>query len=902
MLPATPVRVAAFDGENADPASGRRLEDDLFARTPWGEIAYALAGRSGYERVRESDQQHIAPGADTIRELFGGRPALVLLDELSVYLRKVESIKGARRQLTAFLTSLFKAVESTPRVALVYTLAVGKEGRGVDAYSEENDFLFDQMQEAEKVSARKATLLNPTRQDETIQVIKRRLFESIDESRVSEVVSAYREKWRAHRDALDKDATHPETADLFAASYPFHPEVLETLTSKTATLQNFQRVRGMLRLLARTVGHVWKERPQDATAIHLHHIDPGYEPIRQEIITRLGQSAYLPAITNDVAAESKDRRSLAQQIDAANHKGMPPYAEYVARTTFLHTLAFNDPLKGVRPDRLRYSIVGPGAEIGFVEDARKKFMAESAYLDDRPGAPMRFLAEANLTQIIHQEERHVDAGEARSHLNDRIRTIFDGKVFESIHFPGGPYDVSDEAGESSPKLVVISYDAVSVEGPVNDVPKLVSRIFENKGVDGRELRLYRNNVVFLIADGQRREDMRGKARRRLAMTELRKPERLDRLAEHQQAKVQELADRSELELAVAIQQCYRHVFYPSQNSIGSTAVALAHTAIDSPSSSDKPGAGQKQVVRTLSELGKLRLAGDEPDSPAYVRDRTPLKNKGRMTTRALRDEFRSHVALPILVGNDAFVRGVRMGVEQGTYVYRSGELLYGKGDPAAKIRIDEDSVVMTMAHAKSEDIWPRQTAEEVEGEKEAGGGEESGGGGSGLGEISGEEETGQEGTESGEDESKLERRFKAEAALRDALIQIWEQAQQSRVGAIEELTIRLFDADEGLRLMRIVASQLGAKKTVRLEAGYETSGGACLELEYKGPVEDAGPIEEFLRSEFRAAKTRSLDVQYELVFENGLSVEGKEHGRLTERLTRFVSGSAAVSAKGRKEG
>ena len=63
--------------------------------------------------------------------------------------------------------------------------------------------------------------------------------------------------------------------DAFRASYPLHPEVLETLTGKTATLGSFQRVRGMLRLLARTIAHLWEERPDDATAIHVHHINPG---------------------------------------------------------------------------------------------------------------------------------------------------------------------------------------------------------------------------------------------------------------------------------------------------------------------------------------------------------------------------------------------------------------------------------------------------------------------------------------------------------------------------------------------------------------------------------------------------------------------------------------------------
>jgi predicted AAA+ superfamily ATPase len=57
ILPTTKVRVAAFDGENADPLNGRLLEPGLCAYTPWGEIAYALAGREGYERVRRSDEQ-----------------------------------------------------------------------------------------------------------------------------------------------------------------------------------------------------------------------------------------------------------------------------------------------------------------------------------------------------------------------------------------------------------------------------------------------------------------------------------------------------------------------------------------------------------------------------------------------------------------------------------------------------------------------------------------------------------------------------------------------------------------------------------------------------------------------------------------------------------------------------
>ena len=890
LLPRGRVRIAAFDGENADPANGRAMGDGVLACTPWGEIAYALAGKDGYARVRNSDESRIAPGAETLRELFGGEPTVILLDELSVYLRKVRRIDDAHDQLTAFLTSLFKAVEGAPNAALVYTLAIGKDGRATDAYSEENRFIADRMAEAESVSARKATLLNPTEEDETVQVLRRRLFETIDETRLATAVEAYRELWAANKDSLAGQAARSETVETFRSSYPLHPEVLETLTGKTATLGNFQRVRGMLRLLARTIAHLWNEKPGDATAIHLHHIDPGHEPIRQEIVTRLGQTAYVPALGNDVAAGGSETKALAQEIDAEHHGGLPPYAVYVARTIFLHTLAFNDPLKGLSPEQLRYSVLCPATDISFIEDARKKFIAESAYLDDRPGAPMRFLAEANLRQIIRREERHVDAGEARAELNDRIRTIFDGKVFELVPFPGGPFDVPDEVGDGRPKLAVLAYDAVTVGGSVEGVPELIERICSRKGSEGSALRALRNNLVFVVADEARKEEMRRRTTQRLALRELKKPERLLDLAEHQQTKVRELEARSEQELAIAIQQCYRHLFYPSRDRIGDSHVDLAHSAIDMHSASDQPGAGQQQVVRALRDLRTLRLAEDEPDSPAYVRDRTPLK-KGQITTLALRDEFRRDPALPILIGDDIFIRGVRRGVEQGEYVYRRGELLFGPGDPSAGIAIDEQSVVFTMAYARNTGIWPRPKSVDPGSSyptKPEGDGHDWPSIGDDRGTYGG---AGHSSSPGAAPDS-----FTAEGVLKEALIRLWEQARSKGVEQIGTLAIRMFEAGDAFRLLGAVGAVSGAEKMVTITGGYEARDGGSFMLEFRGPVPDAQPVKEFLEPQLRDASSRDLQAGFELTFAEGLAMQGDAAEKLTERLARFASGAAYVSA------
>ncbi len=264
----------------------------------------------------------------------------------------------------------------------------------------------------------------------------------------------------------------------------------------------------------------------------------------------------------------------------------------------------------------------------------------------------------------------------------------------------------DEVGDGRPKLVVFAYDGLAVGETVDEVPELVERMYSRSGAEGSALRRLRNHLVFVAADGRASDGMRRRMRSRLALQRLKEPDRLADLAEHQQEKIRDLEARSEQELAIAVQQCYRHVFYPSRNRIGARDVSLAHTAVDIPSASNKPGAGQQQIARALRDLRKLRF--HEPDAPAYVRDRTPLR-KGQMTTLALRDEFRRDPALPMLLGDDIFIRGIRRGIEQSDYVYQRHDLLFGAGDPPADIQIDEHAVVMTMAYARNKGIWPRST-------------------------------------------------------------------------------------------------------------------------------------------------------------------------------------------------
>lgn len=891
--------VAAFDGEASDPSNGRTMGDGIRAFTPWGEIAAQLGGRDGYERVKLSDVERKAPGADTLGEVFGDQPVLIVLDELGEYLRKCPDA-GGRNQLAAFLKALFSAVESRPKAAVVFTLAVRTDGKATDAFARENEEISRIVAELESVSGRKATILNPTSDDETAAVLKRRLFERVDAA--PETVDAYVRLWEVNRDRIDAQHQGADARTALELAYPFHPDLLDTLTGKTATLADFQRVRGMLRILAKTVADIWADQPADNALIHTHHIDLGDEGIRREFTTRLNQSAFDSAILNDIDGKA-GRPALATTIDQEHFSGLLPYASYVARTVFVHTIAYNTDLRGVSPAHLRYSILSPAADLNFIGSAESAFIQGSAYLDDRPGAPLRFNAEANLTQIIAREERNLSADAQRTELESRIKDIFGGNgSFELIAFPAGPFDVPDDVGDGKPRLVLVHHQALDIDSSIEEVPELVSTIYQRKGQDGSGLRQLRNNLVFLVADKRHLDHMRTSVSRHLALRELRRAERIGELADHQQVQVNELSRRSENDIAVAIQQCYRHLFYPSRTALGDGGITLGLATIDQHSASERPGSGQVQIVRQLSSIGKLKSPEDQPDQPAFIRDRTQLKRTGQMTAADLRAEFRRDPALPIHIGDSPFQKLVIKGITDGVFVYQRGDLLAGQGDPTPSIVIDDSSIISTAEYARDHGIFPRPAqpvATPVEPVNDGGDQPTTAGGG-----------TGQIGTPTGpvtlpispvggtvgETTTSAAQTFTSEGVLRDALTTVFQKARAAKADSIARLSITPFEVAHLFMLLNVVESVPGATKTTNLTIEFETVNGTLIGVTAEGTVADVKQLRDFVEPQVRAAADKNLQAVIRLAFSEGLKLSEDEPEKIVERLTRFGTSAAFVEA------
>jgi hypothetical protein len=263
-----------------------------------------------------------------------------------------------------------------------------------------------------------------------------------------------------------------------------------------------------------------------------------------------------------------------------------------------------------------------------------------------------------------------------------------------------------------------------------------------------------------------------------------------------------------------------------------------------------------------------------------------------MTTADLRNEFRKDPRLPIMLGDDNFITMVRRGIDEGTYIYRGGDLLMGPGDPWAEVKIDQQSVIYTMVYAREQGIWPRKKAEPYDstfdGPDDKGGTDEGGPDDGG--------QTGPVDGRGGGQGTLIKPAFRAEAPLREALTVLWEQARGARVDELSWVSLRVFDTTDAFRLLVAINGVSGAQKQVTLSAEYETAEGSSLSLKFEGQPDDAQPLKDFLEPPFRASTEKDLRTVYTLTFKDGLPLDGDAPERLTERLARFATGAALVEA------
>lgn len=357
LLPAEPVgNIGVFVGTSSGATSFPAV-DGVAARTVWGYLALQLGGAAGYAIVEGDDKDLTAPGADALRQIIGGRPTLVLIDEIARYLAVAEgkAVHGSTLadQTTAFLMALMEAVAGEARAALVITTT-----QVTDAFGDETTKVLEAVTQAQSLIARKEHVLHPSDEADLPRIVSRRLFARVDEGSAAATARRYAD---AAADAYGKGADLPErmTGASWAAeverTYPFHPDLMTVLDKRLSTIPNFQRTRGALRLLARSVRLLWDAAPEGTQLIHLHHIDLSDKELANDLSSRLDKPTFEPVI------DPCRCRLPARRGDVARRAGRCAHGIPLRQTTRNRRLPLLPDPRRPRRARLGPHRVRPGA-------------------------------------------------------------------------------------------------------------------------------------------------------------------------------------------------------------------------------------------------------------------------------------------------------------------------------------------------------------------------------------------------------------------------------------------------------------------------------------------------------------------------------------------------------------
>lgn len=309
--------VAVFTNATCDATQGRKTPEGVHTRSLWGELAVQLGGKALYQKVHANDQTQRVPQGIFVDVLREAAPCLILLDELADYCVGAAAVPVGDTTLAdqtiSFIQQLTEAAAQVPGAVVVATLPASKYEV---AQSEKGQEAFITL---EKRFQRLGADVKPVADDEIYEVVRTRLFESItpDDARdyPKKIAQAYQGMYAAHSGEVPNEAAKNTYREQIERAYPFHPLLIDALYTRWGGHPDFQRTRGVLRLLASIVADLWKRREGNTQTQHL--IQPS--DVRwsvdawQAALTRLWGPAYQSVAAADVLGEKSNAGAFDEE-------------------------------------------------------------------------------------------------------------------------------------------------------------------------------------------------------------------------------------------------------------------------------------------------------------------------------------------------------------------------------------------------------------------------------------------------------------------------------------------------------------------------------------------------------------------------------------------------------------
>lgn len=712
------VAVAVFDGEKFDARNGKELEDGRTIRTMWGWLAWQIDPEKAFPIVAQHDEDRVAPGGDVIRDVLtkgaGGRPVLILLDEVLKYMERAAAVavldSTLQRQAKDFFQNLTVEVAGSTNAALVYSLTwSAREALGNVAL----------LAEIDKLAARVDQLREPVTGDEVLPILQRRLLGAASDPGVAtEVATAYQEVVTSMRRAYAETAAERQQAeeegrllrDRMRAAYPFHPALIDVMRERWTAVDAFQRTRGALRFLASCMHSL--KRNGGAQPL----LGPGDVPlrdvdVRMKLLKELGvQNEYDPVITADIDGPN----ARAKRIDERMTRETPALASVKPATriaTAILLYSFGGLRRegsgeaetlppGVTESELLAACVGPGLDNITATAVLSELRNTCLYLH-YDGVRYCFKKDPNVTKLIEDAEQEVSRQEAqakgRGPVRDKIKEMLEARLaghHAAVVWPGKSQDIPDE----DPRFL-IAYLPLEFAGETKADQECQAKEYLSKY--GDRPRRYRNGLGLAIPDKKQIEALRRAVRYLLAI------ERVD--AKKQQLRItkdqlDQLKERKRTEEAAA-ESCFRDLY----SAVWLPRMEDGEMDIERVERGGRPlqATGvHERIMELLTSVGTPRVHGSV--TPRKIAERVKLGQPvaegeppilGIKASEALESFFRD-IAPPRLESSAVLRKGIARGVAEGVFAYTSGSP--PALGPDGKFQVVRDKVVIGRPLAEDE--------------------------------------------------------------------------------------------------------------------------------------------------------------------------------------------------------
>jgi hypothetical protein len=415
----------------------------------------------------------------------------------------------------------------------------------------------------------------PASGDETYEIIRRCLFQALDadgEKAREETVKAFHDLYRKNPAEFPPEAKEKRYEELLRLSYPIHPELFDRLSKDWASLEKFQRTRGVLRFMANVIGVLWHSQTRDPL-ITPGRVPVGHERVRASVLYPLD-----PAFGSVVDKEVDGDGSLPAQIEASKptaHVSRDRAMRRAARAVFLSTAPLvGSPNVGIAKDRLRLACAEPGNQLSTFVEAIDELSQNATYLYEEAGRYW-FSTQPTLNRLADERAKALPEHEVDTAIIKLLTEDSRSKgSFHNVYpAPDDPVDIDEAQGLA---LVILGpamphSGKGAVKSPASDaVNDTLMRCRASQ-------RRFRNMLIFVAADEASLGTAREVMRKAISWDEIAKDKRLgSQLTTAQLADAGEKAKTNRDAALKAVRTAWSHILYPVKSETAGKPFDLEH--------------------------------------------------------------------------------------------------------------------------------------------------------------------------------------------------------------------------------------------------------------------------------------------------------------------------------------